>query len=574
MASAKVPSFNVDDFTSAVTNGLDLDEVRPTELAAVWDFHQLALGNVPGAPGARQQGAAVTEMPTLPAAKPVFIASGQSTVLPNASGTTPALATPNAANTPHKDLDWITGAFIVPAAPLIQQWTLCYGPSQPKDPWKLLPTQLNTSFLAVTAWRSEKMPDGNWNSELQVDPMFNIQLKAYPQPNDRNEEANFVVWADRQMSDIATPAFPTQAPPPSGTLWKDPIAILQAKLNPPAAAPGTVIPSVPTPSREPQSRLFPLPVGIDSGAFMTVASPGYGGGSPAGGGGGGPMGFMGRGRPMPRAYTPPSPEQKPGEQTPAPVIPPQSTEPTVVFVPGAVPTVLPVAMTAPFNPGAFAKDAPDILIYFNDGTAQPGKTYRYRLEYKLLNPLFNKASMHAPANHQEWLLQLDLTSAKSEFSPEITVPQKTYLYCAKSTPPASLSVGFPFEVFTWADGLWRKQTFAVFPGDVIGGVDNNYDFSTGYTYVDGARRYAKFFVTLVDDSGTAEVLDAAKDVNSADHKIRTEWVEQQSLPTPASAANPNAPPGYYGGYPPPNMPPGAFPMGGGYPGYGPPQQGR
>jgi hypothetical protein len=311
---------------------------------------------------------------------------------------------------------------------------------------------------------------------------------------------------------------------------------------------------------------------------MTVAGygGGGGGGGPAGGAGAPPMGggYMGmnRGRPAPRAYTPPAPTNTPAQQNPVPTIPAQSTEPTVVFAPGAVPKVLPVTMTAPFNPGAFAKDAPDILIYFNDGTAQPGKTYRYRLEYKLSNPLFNKASMHAPPNHQDWLTQLDLTSAKSDYSPEITVPQRTYLYCAKSTPPASLSVGFPFEVFTWADGLWRKQTFAVFPGDVIGGVDNNYDFSTGYTYVDGARRYAKFFVTLVDDSGTAQVLDAAKDANSADHKIRTEWVEQQSLPTAASPENGMPPPpGYFGGYPPPGVPGGppvGYPPGGR--GYAPP----
>lgn len=516
IANAKAPAFNVEDFSSAITSGLNLDTVKPTELADAWDYHPVPLTNMAGGPG-NLKGDPVTSMPILPAAKPVLFASGQTTVMQNAN-----------ANANRVDLEWITGAFLVPAAQLMQQWTSCYGPTSAGGAWKLLPTQLNTWFLSVTALRSEKLPDGGWGPEVEVKPLFNVTLQPFPAPNNRNAEAQFAMWASRQMNDIAAPAFPTQAPAPSGTIWKDPIAILQAKANPsvPLMQPG-IPPGA-------QSGLFREQVNY--GAFMTVAGP------PAGGGGmGGPPSGMprGRGMPMPpRNYQPPPPTQAPPPVVQTPVIPSQLTDPNVVFVHGAVPAIVPTTLTGSFNPGSFTKDAPDILIYFNDGSALPGKTYRYRLEYKLLNPLFNKAPEHAPKVHQEWVDQLDLTAPKSEFSPEITVPQKTYFYCAKAVPlpPSGRVVGFPFEVFTWADGLWRKQVFSAFPGDVIGGVNNTYDFSTGYTYVDGARRNGKFFVTLVDDGGTAKVLDAAKDTNSADHKTRTQWVESQNQ-NPTAADN-------------------------------------
>jgi hypothetical protein len=512
---AKAPAFNVDDFTNAIANGLDLNTLRPTELADAWDFHPIPSENLAYGPQKINK-EIITAMPVLPVAKPLLVSSGQSTVMNNAA--------PNPVRT---DLDWITGAFVIPATPLLQQWTLCYGPSNPKDGPKLQATQLNTWFLAVTAWRSEKLANGNWSDEVQVKPLFNIQLQDYPAPNNRNAEGQYVLWANRQMSDISTPAFPTQAAAPSGTVWKDPVAILHDKLNPPAAPAA--------PAAAPQTRVF-FPQS-DSSNFVTVAGPGGGSGGGPPWGSGPPPGM--RIPPMQR----PTPQAPPPDQAPTPspapvVLPAPSTDPNVVMAPGPNPTVAPTVLTNSFNPGAFAKDSPDIVIWFNDGTAQPGMTYRYRVEYKLLNPLFNKAKEHVAKEHEAWVNQLDLSAGKSDFSPEITVPQRIYFYCAKANPPTGLNAGFPFEVFTWADGLWRKQTFSALPGDLIGGTANNYDFSTGYTYVDGARRYNKFFVTVVDESGTTYLRDVAKDANSSDHKTRTQLVDQQ---TAAAAATPAAP---------------------------------
>src|ERR1700683_461939 len=94
---------------------------------------------------------------------------------------------------------------------------------------------------------------------------------------------------------------------------------------------------------------------------------------------------------------PQAPPPPPVEQAPPPAQPvvAQSTHPTVSFTSDKLPTVTPVELTSPFNPGSFAtKDAPDILIFFNDGTAQPGMTYRYRVQYSLLNPVYNRPKQH------------------------------------------------------------------------------------------------------------------------------------------------------------------------------------
>lgn len=514
MSGSKVPAFVVDDFTSAVTNGLQLDSLHPTELASGWDFHPFQLSNLPGSPLMNSK-ETVTQLPVIPTAKPLLISSGQSTVTQNA----------NAANPGRVDLDWITGAFVIPAAPLLQQWTACFGPSKAGAEWKLLPTQLNTEFLTVTAWRSEKLPNGNWSDEEQVKPLFNIQLWPYPAAGNRNAEAQYVNYAARQMTDISTPAFPQIAAAPFGTTWKDPLTILHDKLNPGA-------PATPAGPQQPgdQSRFFPMPT--DSGAFITVAGPTYGAGPMPGP----PPNFLRQQQQRaPQAPPPPPVEQAP---PPTQTVVAQSTDPTVAFTLDKLPTVTPVELSSPFNPGSFAKDSPDILIFFNDGTAQPGKTYRYRVQYSLLNPVYNRPKEHVPKEHEAWVSQLALASGQSDYTPEMTVPQKTYFFCDRGIAPAGRA-GFPFEVFTWADGLWRKQTFNALPGDLIGGVNNNYDYSTGYTYVDGVRRNGHFVVTLVDDSGIAEIRDAARDTNSPDHKKETQLVDQQTAaPTAENGVTP------------------------------------
>jgi hypothetical protein len=196
-----------------------------------------------------------------------------------------------------------------------------------------------------------------------------------------------------------------------------------------------------------------------------------------------------------------------------------------------------------------AAKAADLFVYIIDPSALPGKTYRYKIVYKVLNPLFDKAPQHAA--NKNWVDQFDIVSPMSDFSPEITVPLQTYFFCGK-TQGLAKSNTCPFEVFTWAAGKWQKDTFNVNLGDPIGGTDGGVDYSTGYSYVDrrSPKSGNKTFVTLVDQEGIADIRDLAKDANSKEHQEKIQWVEQSKsglAAQPAAVQPPTGggPPGMY-----------------------------
>jgi hypothetical protein len=258
---------------------------------------------------------------------------------------------------------------------------------------------------------------------------------------------------------------------------------------------------------------------------------------------------------------------------------PGTIDPVVVQAnPKVAPNPTPIEPVMKLNPIALAAKAPDLCVYVVDNSADAGKTYRYRIVYKTLNPLFNKAPQKAA--NKSMVDQFDLVSPMSDFSPEITVPVQTYFYCGKSQG-VNKSGASPFDIFTWSNGKWEKGSFNVNLGDPIGGVDGAIDYSTGYSFVDRhAAKNNKILVTVVDREGIAEIRDTAKDAGSTDYKEKLQWVEQTKNGAPQPGYNPNqqgGPPGGFGGPPngfggPPRGfggPPGAF---GGPPGVQPGSQ--
>jgi hypothetical protein len=204
--------------------------------------------------------------------------------------------------------------------------------------------------------------------------------------------------------------------------------------------------------------------------------------------------------------------------------------------PNAAPNGTPVEPTSKLNLAAMPAQSPDLFLYIIDPTAEPGKTYRYQIVYKVLNPLFNKAPQHALK--PEWCTQFDIVSPISAYSPEIAVPQQTYFYCGKPQGPSKTA--YPFDVFTWSNGKWQKDTFNVSLGDPIGGIDGGVDYSTGYSFVDKrqSKNNTKTLVTLVDREGTCEIRDAGRDAGSKEHQEKSQWVDQQTASAPGATANP------------------------------------
>jgi len=482
---AQPPNLNVPDFTRIVEKDLSLPPGQP--LPFVWDFQPAQLGATPGA-ATVATGPVVTQLPVLPPAKPLMVIHGQTTIVPMAAPVAmnaPAPPVPAAAQPGHKDIRWTTLAFTIPIAPLSDQWTKAFGPNKPGAP-----TQYNTEIIALTAYRSEKLPGGGWSEEKEVPRLLNNVLQPFPTRR-RIDEINYQSWAANHTLDIATPPFPTRAPEPAGAVWKDPLTILQGLMT--AAASANPAPATPAPA--------------------APAGPRRGGTADA--------------------------EPVDVEATPTPSMQGGSTvaltplnEPKVDAV-RPLPTVLPAVPQANFSPAATTTD---LLVYLHDDQVTPGKTYRYRITYMILNPLFGKPADRAAS--RAWVDQLELVSGKSDYSSEVTIEPQTFFYCAA---PAPLKTGLQFEVFTWAAGLWQKHLFTVNPGDAIGTVADGVDYYTGYTYVDGRTRNRQYYVTVVDDGGQTSIRRADLDSNSSDHKTKQQWVDlsQGKVPgTPGPGGGP------------------------------------
>jgi hypothetical protein len=481
MDNPPIPKFQVQDFSKLIPDALDPAPVIGPSLAGAWDFSPAVLPSNISQP--TNQGPKVAGLPQLPAAQPLVVIAGQSSIVSFAAAAqaippvnpanpaNPAPANPAAPAQPppaaRTDVHWVTAAFTIPMGPLSAQWTKAFGaPPGPNQQPGLAAAPSNTFILDVTAYRNELLPNGQWGPDQLVARMPNDPVNMMPKnvANNRVAGHQYLIWAQPHFADIATPKFPDLAPAPAGTAWQDPSAVIKGMIGAPGAAAGQAAP----------------------GAAGTPA--------PA-----------------------PAPSSDPSLKI---ITPPNMPLPTVAPVP---PTDT-ISPTAPATGGA---PTPDLLIYVND-LVDPGKTYQYKIVYSLANPVFD-LSANRVAN-PTWAGQLALTAPMSAPSPQVSVGPQTYFYCAAGGPQNGK---FLFDVFTWAAGLWQGHQFSLSPGDAIGGMLNGVDFSTGNTYVDIKTRLSDNYITVVDDSGAAKVLRATQDLNSPDHKLKIQWVTQATTaPSP------------------------------------------
>jgi len=132
--------------------------------------------------------------------------------------------------------------------------------------------------------------------------------------------------------------------------------------------------------------------------------------------------------------------------------------------------------TTEFDPRSIG----DITGWAHDDSVEPGKVYRYRVVYKLKNPIYqtvNVASNPALAN------QFEIASAPSDWTSPVSVPALTSFFLAGGFD-ASTARTVKFEIYRYHDGTLHRQSFNAAPGDVIGRKDKAVDFTTGWTVVD------------------------------------------------------------------------------------------
>jgi hypothetical protein len=531
--NAPVPSFDVPEFKPLFQEKIALDGLLPPQLATVdFDYSPFDVTTTPTRAG--NMGPPVVQLPTLPVAQPLLAAAALDTIPP------PAPANGAAANPGNgKDVRLVVAAFTIPWNALYAQWNASFGPPGLGQRPRLTPAEFQV--VAISAYRSEMVNDV-WTKDEEIQILNGANLPDYPPAGNKNATGVYLLALAKDPKTIVAPDFPTVS---AGAVWKDPVLFLPTASNPqnsqaPANQNGAMTPPNSVNSRtvntsEPLGTLY---------AQYRGGGPGYGG--PPSGFGGPPR--FGPG-PIPPPIAVPPPVQAPSAIPPAD----GTVDPLVVLAnPNAPPALVPVA-PAPKLPNVLAMPAksPDLYLYIIDESAQAGKTYRYRITYKALNPLFNKPAQRVGPKNQSWLDQFDLESKLSDFSPAITVPIQTYLFCGQGQ--TNNKAAFPFEVFTWTNGKWLKDIFNASIGDPIGGIDGGIDYSTGWTYADLrlVTKNNKKLVTLVDNDGAVDTRDSAQDANSPDYKKASQWVDQ----TKAGGAQPAAVAPVPGGYAPPVPPP-------------------
>ncbi len=430
----------------------------------------------------------------------------------------------------------VVAAFTIPWSDLYNQWNKSFGPPQPGGLPRLQPADFQ--ILAITAYRDEKIGD-EWSNSKEV-PAFGNDLPPYPAAGNKAAEEAYLEALSKQPNAVVAPTIPT---PVAGVVWKDPLAYLPTTSGQPGS---------PGPSDQNPASMLPTagqPMVVDTSDSLAGTLLAQRGG-PQGGFGGPRFG------PPQRPATPPPITNQP-PPPPAPIPPaPGTVDPVVVLAnPNVTPIPPPVEPIGKLNVVSMPPKSPDLCVYIIDNSADAGKTYRYRIVYKVFNPLFNMAPQHAAK--AQWVNQFDLVSRMSDFSPDIAVPVQTYFYCGKQQGIVK-NAAFPFDVFTWSNGKWQQKTFNVNVGDPIGTID----YSTGYSFVQKQlTRNGKTVVTLVDRDGIPDIRDAGKDFESDDYKQKVQWVEQDKNGGTQNLAQPGGPPGGFPGPPRGFIPPPSGPIG-------------
>jgi hypothetical protein len=145
-----------------------------------------------------------------------------------------------------------------------------------------------------------------------------------------------------------------------------------------------------------------------------------------------------------------------------------------------------------------------IMVWGHDINVEPGKTYRYRMTIKVLNPFFARR-LNLKPEQQSLADQVTLESPPSEWSDPITVspPVRVFLTRASAAsqgPDLGRGTTFgsaTFQVFRFHDGLTWLQEFIVEPGDRVGSTkrvkltgaqgavkEESINFSTNWVVVD------------------------------------------------------------------------------------------
>jgi hypothetical protein len=174
----------------------------------------------------------------------------------------------------------------------------------------------------------------------------------------------------------------------------------------------------------------------------------------------------------------------------------------------------------------------DIQLWAHDETVKPGQTYRYRVIYKMKNPIFGVQNMAK----DELVNQLAIASPPSDWSPAVTVAETTKYWLAQIP---RLDLPAKMDVAQWVNGNWTlKKNVPLGPGDGVPGTD--------MTLVDvriaDPKSGREKYVLLVSDTGDLKRRDLAGDVADPDHQSILTQLAPAPTPGPTPPPTPRGRP--------------------------------
>jgi hypothetical protein len=486
-------------------------------------------GTTPG-PG---QGAKIAQLPVPPKPKQTdpntFVKYGRSVIVPPPpgapAGTAPPVPQPGVVPPGAVDTDWVTQMWTV-SMPEIEQAFRAAGMDKAPDGVR------NTMFLQVEMVR-EEMVDGKWQNPTVIPhkgPTRNNQpMQTYPGDGPdtalRQAQFQYAAWASTSTADIIQPLFHVTVPN-KGDQWTKPGQQLIAAVFDPRMFKGDLNtlpkeqkeavlqfrreqqkllqeqkkqqrPAPRAPTGGPGGRGVPPDMGGDSMNY-SPKRPNY---APA---------RSSSGDELPHyAPAPMRPPPYPMRPYGNPNLPPDMMEmegeggygggyggPQAVGMPQAG-TDFPAGEFDPTNGAAapFPWRTKDVEIWQHDDQVVAGKTYRYKMRYRLKNPIFGTNA----SDNQALVDQFALVSEFSDWTTPITVPSLVNFFVAGGVVKGRATVAF--EVFRWDQGQQKMERFEVAPGDLVGSEKNGVDFSTDWTVVDFREdpRANEFQILLVNN---------------------------------------------------------------------------
>jgi hypothetical protein len=445
-----------------------------------------------------------------------------------------------------RDILWITSLYRIPMADLAASFREARIPID----------QFNTTALEVTLQREEQLPDGSWGKLTTIKPLPTVQLMPIPQDAARvQQKTQFLQWANTHAPDILQPRFYDVL---AGDAWGPPGQAVQEVV---AEAPKDQKPFDP---KDWVGKTFEekKAAGLTNEQLRAVAAleqkmkdeerrnknkggrdggrggkgGGLGGGGLGGGGGGKGGGFGpndgGRGggnEDGPGGFQDPGasegPDARGGERLPPTPYDPSGRE----TPPEQQPEQQPADVQYPIPAGEFdPSKAQDIIGWAHDDSVEAGKTYRYRVTYKLKSPMWNTANMTKPPElaNTFWI---ESDASKTEWGQPVKVESLSHFWVVR---PAFRGDSAQVQVFRFSGGQLRTKVFDVSPGDAIGVPDGDVDFSTGWTMVDMTTdSRGDRVVLLMDPNGRLHTRDFRADQNDPKFK------EMQQQATAAANAN-------------------------------------